>query len=57
MEPEKLTVYVVFMDMEDDYPSAYCLDEDAAKMLVARNPGAADYIAVEVDPDYWSSML
>lgn len=56
LEPVTLTVYAVFLDMEDDVPDAYCLDEEMAKDLIRGND-AADYISIELSDEDWLRLL
>ncbi len=51
-EMANLTIYAVFLDMENDTPDVYCLDEEVAKMLIAGND-AADYVELYVSTLDW----
>lgn len=49
---QTITVYVVFLDMEDDVPDAYCMSEVVAKQLKGTSQ-YADYIEIEVTVETW----
>ena len=53
---DQLTVYAVFIDMEDDMPDAYCLDEEVAKQMAAGYE-SGDYIPLQVSEQEWIGLL
>src|SRR5579859_4768508 len=52
---KNLTIYVVYADMEEDIPAAYCLSENDAKALLEGND-IGDYFAVQVSTDVWMEL-
>lgn len=53
---EAITIYAVFLDMEDEKPDAYVLHENMAKALTAGND-AADYVEVETTEQDYMALL
>ena len=51
-----MRIYIVYGDMEDDEPAAYCVHEEDAQALLAGNE-VGDYWPVEIPDHLWRTLL